>query len=143
VTNKCCDKRSILRTHPAWPCLQVIKLISQVIADFANGEISQAASLFDTETVRHLYKMVCLHTNTHTLSKHSLFDTEMVRRLYKMVCLYTQTHTHTHTHIHTHAHSLFFSKHSQFDTEMVRQIYKSEACMHTHTQNIACLTRKW
>jgi len=30
---------------------QVIKLISQVIADFANGEISQAASLFDTETV--------------------------------------------------------------------------------------------
>lgn len=29
--------------------LEVIKLISQVIADFANGEISQAASLFDTD----------------------------------------------------------------------------------------------
>lgn len=28
--------------------LQVIKLISQVIADFANGEISQATALFDT-----------------------------------------------------------------------------------------------
>lgn len=27
---------------------QVIKLISQVIADFANGEISQIGSLFDT-----------------------------------------------------------------------------------------------
>jgi all-trans-nonaprenyl-diphosphate synthase len=27
----------------------VIKLISQVIADFANGEISQAANLFDTD----------------------------------------------------------------------------------------------
>ena len=43
-------------THLASPppaclpaCLpQVIKLISQVIADFADGEISQAASLFDT-----------------------------------------------------------------------------------------------
>lgn len=30
------------------PRPQVIKLISQVIADFADGEISQAASLFDT-----------------------------------------------------------------------------------------------
>ena len=29
-------------------CRQVIKLISQVIADFADGEISQAACLFDT-----------------------------------------------------------------------------------------------
>jgi all-trans-nonaprenyl-diphosphate synthase len=29
--------------------VQVIKLISQVIADFANGEISQATALFDTE----------------------------------------------------------------------------------------------
>lgn len=29
--------------------LPVIKLISQVIADFANGEIAQAAALFDTE----------------------------------------------------------------------------------------------
>lgn len=28
--------------------MQVIKLISQVIADFANGEISQIGSLFDT-----------------------------------------------------------------------------------------------
>ncbi|GLC46314.1 hypothetical protein PLESTB_000998100 [Pleodorina starrii] len=34
--------------------LEVIKLISQVIADFANGEISQAASLFDTDiTLEH------------------------------------------------------------------------------------------
>jgi hypothetical protein len=34
---------------PTCPLLpQVIKLISQVIADFADGEISQAASLFDT-----------------------------------------------------------------------------------------------
>lgn len=30
------------------PIIQVIKLISQVIADFANGEISQATALFDT-----------------------------------------------------------------------------------------------
>jgi all-trans-nonaprenyl-diphosphate synthase len=36
-------------------CLQVIKLISQVIADFANGEISQAASLFDTEVTLQQY----------------------------------------------------------------------------------------
>lgn len=34
---------------------QVIKLISQVIADFANGEISQAASLFDTELTLEQY----------------------------------------------------------------------------------------
>jgi hypothetical protein len=33
----------------SFACVQVIKLISQVIADFANGEISQAASLFDTD----------------------------------------------------------------------------------------------
>jgi all-trans-nonaprenyl-diphosphate synthase len=33
----------------------VIKLISQVIADFANGEISQAASLFDTEVTLQQY----------------------------------------------------------------------------------------
>ena len=31
-------------------CAQVIKLISQVIADFADGEIDQSDSLFDTET---------------------------------------------------------------------------------------------
>lgn len=30
--------------------MQVIKLISQVIADFADGEIDQSDSLFDTET---------------------------------------------------------------------------------------------
>lgn len=35
--------------------LEVIKLISQVIADFANGEISQAASLFDTELTMEQY----------------------------------------------------------------------------------------
>jgi len=35
--------------------LEVIKLISQVIADFANGEISQAASLFDTEITLEKY----------------------------------------------------------------------------------------
>lgn len=35
--------------------LQVIKLISQVIADFANGEITQAASLFDTEITLQQY----------------------------------------------------------------------------------------
>jgi all-trans-nonaprenyl-diphosphate synthase len=35
--------------------LEVIKLISQVIADFANGEISQAASLFDTEVTLEQY----------------------------------------------------------------------------------------
>jgi all-trans-nonaprenyl-diphosphate synthase len=34
---------------------QVIKLISKVIADFANGEISQAASLFDTEVTLQQY----------------------------------------------------------------------------------------
>ncbi|GBF89927.1 octaprenyl-diphosphate synthase [Raphidocelis subcapitata] len=35
--------------------LEVIKLISQVIADFANGEISQAASLFDTSITLDKY----------------------------------------------------------------------------------------
>merc|ERR1719502_397905 len=35
--------------------LEVIKLISQVIADFANGEISQAASLFDTSITVEQY----------------------------------------------------------------------------------------
>jgi len=35
--------------------LEVIKLISQVIADFADGEISQAASLFDTEVTLASY----------------------------------------------------------------------------------------
>ncbi len=35
--------------------VQVIKLISQVIADFANGEISQAASLFDTDITLQQY----------------------------------------------------------------------------------------
>lgn len=34
---------------------QVIKLISKVIADFANGEISQASSLFDTEITLQQY----------------------------------------------------------------------------------------
>jgi all-trans-nonaprenyl-diphosphate synthase len=34
--------------HHANLVVQVIKLISQVIADFANGEISQATALFDT-----------------------------------------------------------------------------------------------
>lgn len=33
----------------------MIKLISQVIADFANGEISQAASLFDTDITLEQY----------------------------------------------------------------------------------------
>ena len=33
----------------------MIKLISQVIADFANGEISQASSLFDTEVTLEQY----------------------------------------------------------------------------------------
>lgn len=35
--------------------LEVIKLISQVIADFADGEISQAVSLFDTELTLQQY----------------------------------------------------------------------------------------
>jgi all-trans-nonaprenyl-diphosphate synthase len=35
--------------------LEVIKLISQVIADFANGEISQAASLFDCDVTLEQY----------------------------------------------------------------------------------------
>ncbi len=35
--------------------LQVIKLISQVIADFADGEISQAANLFDTNITLEKY----------------------------------------------------------------------------------------
>lgn len=35
--------------------LEVIKLISQVIADFADGEISQAASLFDTSLTLDRY----------------------------------------------------------------------------------------
>lgn len=33
----------------------MIKLISQVIADFANGEISQATALFDTSTTVEAY----------------------------------------------------------------------------------------
>lgn len=36
-------------------CRQVIKLISQVIADFANGEISQATSLFNTQITLQQY----------------------------------------------------------------------------------------
>ncbi|GAB4820112.1 hypothetical protein N2152v2_007158 [Parachlorella kessleri] len=35
--------------------LEVIKLISQVIADFADGEISQAANLFDTQITLEKY----------------------------------------------------------------------------------------
>lgn len=35
--------------------VQVIKLISQVIADFANGEISQATALFDTDLTIEAY----------------------------------------------------------------------------------------
>lgn len=35
--------------------MEVIKLISQVIADFANGEISQAGALFDTELTLQAY----------------------------------------------------------------------------------------
>jgi all-trans-nonaprenyl-diphosphate synthase len=35
--------------------LEVIKLISQVIADFANGEISQAGSLFNCDTTLEAY----------------------------------------------------------------------------------------
>ena len=35
--------------------LQVIKLISQVIADFANGEISQIGSLFNTQITMQQY----------------------------------------------------------------------------------------
>lgn len=35
--------------------LEVIKLISKVIADFANGEISQASSLFDTSVTLQAY----------------------------------------------------------------------------------------
>jgi len=37
--------------------LEVIKLISQVIADFANGEISQASSLFDTGVTLEQYEL--------------------------------------------------------------------------------------
>lgn len=40
---------------PCSPRRQVIKLISQVIADFANGEISQAARLFDTSVTLEEY----------------------------------------------------------------------------------------
>ncbi len=47
-----CVLGSQLRWYPLSLALlhlpQVIKLISQVIADFANGEISQAGKLFDT-----------------------------------------------------------------------------------------------
>ena len=35
--------------------MEVIKLISQVIADFANGEISQAGALFDTDLTLQAY----------------------------------------------------------------------------------------
>ena len=46
--------------------LEVIKLISEVIADFANGEISQASVLFDTDatlenyTTKSFYKTASL-----------------------------------------------------------------------------------
>jgi all-trans-nonaprenyl-diphosphate synthase len=36
-------------------CMQVIKLISQVIADFASGEISQQEYQFDTELTLQQY----------------------------------------------------------------------------------------
>jgi hypothetical protein len=46
--------------------LEVIKLISQVIADFANGEISQAASLFDTDVTLQVSSLPAW--NAYTLS---------------------------------------------------------------------------
>lgn len=47
-----CLKSGLCRVR-LW--MQVIKLISQVIADFANGEISQATALFDTELTIEQY----------------------------------------------------------------------------------------
>jgi hypothetical protein len=52
--------RLFLQTQSSWflanlDNLEVIKLISQVIADFANGEISQAASLFDCDVTLETY----------------------------------------------------------------------------------------
>jgi all-trans-nonaprenyl-diphosphate synthase len=51
--------------------LEVIKLISQVIADFANGEIAQAGALFDTGTGLEAYLDRCF-SKTATLIAASL-----------------------------------------------------------------------
>jgi len=53
-----CGRRhpSTWRAIYAWPYnLEVIKLISQVIADFADGEISQAGALFDCDITLEQY----------------------------------------------------------------------------------------
>lgn len=70
--------------------LEVIKLISQVIADFANGEISQATSLFDASFTLDQYlsksfyktaslmaascKCAAVFSNVSTDTKEALYD---------------------------------------------------------------------
>lgn len=71
---------------------QVIKLISQVIADFANGEISQAASLFDTETVGERGGKKRQHSVT--LVTHKRVQTHN---------LHAHNHTDMHNNTRTHA----------------------------------------
>jgi len=48
-------RQLILNRHIPVCLLQVIKLISQVIADFANGEISQQQKVFDTSMTLEEY----------------------------------------------------------------------------------------
>lgn len=52
--------------------VQVIKLISQVIADFADGEIDQSSRLYDTETTMEVLQ---LSSNTILLNVLSRFAT--------------------------------------------------------------------
>ena len=47
--------------------MQVIKLISQVIADFADGEIDQSSRLYDTEAT-----MEVLQLSSHNLLLNAL-----------------------------------------------------------------------
>lgn len=64
--------------HPHWQrlCLQVIKLISQVIADFANGEISQVkGSAWQSVVLQGSYDISAPQAS-------SLFDTEVTLEQY-------------------------------------------------------------
>lgn len=115
--------------------LEVIKLISQVIADFADGEISQAASLFDTEITldqyldKSFYKVwaqhMCTrtHTDAHTHTRYALRSRADARahvdgsflagmgwdgwreNWRPFACVCWLCHSNHHQTRHTHAHN--------------------------------------
>ena len=65
----------------------MIKLISQVIADFANGEISQAASLFDTDITLQQYMDKSFY-KTATLIAASCKSSAVFSGVSEEVCCY-------------------------------------------------------